>query len=97
MKKLRVVVRVSTAILMILAIVGVILLVTDENSAHTTSYEIIAFIVGIAGMIMAVVSQIDSAQQEKLVNRIAQNISEDLKVDEQTLELLKNHSKPKKA
>ncbi|MCL2869434.1 hypothetical protein FWF48_01320 [Candidatus Saccharibacteria bacterium] len=97
MKKLRIVVRVITAALTVLAVIGVILLITDENSAGTTTYEIIAFSVGMAGMIMAVISQIDAARQERLIDRMAHNISEDLRIDEDMLEAVKKRNGAKKA
>lgn len=66
MKRLRLIVRISTIALLILTLLGLVVLVFNQNlSPLDTAYEIIAFSVGMSGMIMAVVSQMDSVQQEK--------------------------------
>jgi hypothetical protein len=66
MKRLRMVIRIITGVLILMSIAGIVILVANQKlDVLDTTYEIIAFSLGAAGMIMAVVSQIDSYQQEK--------------------------------
>ena len=77
MKKLRQTIRIVTIGLFLLTIVGVIILLANENlNWLDTSYEIIAFSLGAAGMIMAVVAQIDSYQNEKQFRKMLSKIEE---------------------
>jgi hypothetical protein len=77
MKKLRLTIRIITAGLIILTIVGIVILVLNEKlNLLDTSYEIIAFTIGAAGMIMAVTSQIDSYQDEKRFKRMMTEIEQ---------------------
>ena len=77
MQKLRLTIRVITAGLVILTIVGVVLLVVNRKLDFLdTTYEAIAFTVGMGGMIMAVVSQIDSYQQEKINQKTIRELTE---------------------
>ena len=77
MKKLRIAIRVITGLLVIVTIAGIVLLIINPNrDPLDTSYEIIAFLLGAAGMIMAVVSQIDSYQNEKQSRRVLSAIED---------------------
>ena len=77
MRKLRITIRVITAALVLLTIVGVALLIINRKLDFLdTTYEAIAFTVGMGGMIMAVVSQIDSYQQEKINHKTIQELTE---------------------
>lgn len=89
MKKLRIVIRIITALLLVLSVVGIVLLIINsDRNWLDTSYEIIAFSLGSAGMIMAVISQIDTYQQEKTtknmiadLHKLNREADEDDKVD----------------
>ena len=61
---------------MVLMIIGVVILILDENNAQTTVYEVIAFVVGIVGMLMAIVAQVDTIRQDRDLDRIERNIRE---------------------
>ena len=74
MKKLRLIVRIITGALLLLTLAGIILLFFTERNVIDTTYEIIAFSLGAAGMIMAVVSQIDSYQNEKQSRKVLEEI-----------------------
>jgi len=77
MKKLRLTIRIITAILFVLTIAGIIILIFNTNlSILDTSYEIIAFSLGAAGMIMAVTSEIDSYQYDKRFKKMMAQIVE---------------------
>ena len=76
MKKLRLVIRIITGFLVVLTIVGIVLLVVNQKlDVLDTSYEVIAFSLGAAGMIMAVVAQIDSYQGEKQARKMLEEIA----------------------
>ena len=67
--------RVITAILFALMITGIIMLIVNERlNWLDTSYEIIAFTLGSFGMILAVVEQINSYQNEKRFHRMFSEI-----------------------
>jgi len=77
MKKLRITIGIITGILLVLTIAGIMLLIFNENlSVLDTSYEIIGFSLGAAGMIMAVTSQIGSYQDDKRFTRMMAKIDE---------------------
>ena len=76
MKKLRLIIRIATGALVLFAIVGITLLVINDHNAIDTSYEIIAFSLGAAGMIMAVISQIDSYQSDKQAQKVLKEIEQ---------------------
>ena len=77
MRKLRLIIRIITAGLVVLTIIGVVLLIANRKLDFLdTTYEAIAFTVGMGGMIMAVVSQIDSYQQEKITRKTIQELTE---------------------
>jgi len=89
MKKLRLVIRIVTGILLVLTIVGILLLIFTDRNAVDTTYEIIAFSIGAAGMVMAALAQIDSYQNEKQSKKVLEEIAllnrehdEDTKVDQ---------------
>jgi uncharacterized membrane protein len=91
MKKIRWTVRIITALLVLLSIVGIIILITNEKlDVLDTSYEIIAFSLGVIGMIMAVVAHVDFYLQERSMNRVIAKLTrlnreadQDEKVDEE--------------
>lgn len=77
MKKLRVVMRIITGFLVVLTVVGIIILLVNQDiDPLSTTYEIIAFSVGMAGMIMAVVTEIDSYSQEKTFQKMIDELHE---------------------
>lgn len=76
MKKLRIIIRIATSALVLFTIVGITLLVINDHNAIDTSYEIIAFSLGAAGMIMAVISQIDSYQSDKQAQKVLKEIEQ---------------------
>jgi spermidine/putrescine-binding protein len=77
MKKLRIVMRIATGVLVLFTIAGIVMLVVnDELDFFDTAYEIIAFSLGAAGMIMAIISQIDYYQSDKQSQRILKEIDE---------------------
>ena len=85
MKKARLFARIGTAVLVVLMIVGVIILITDESNAQTTTYELIAFVVGIVGMLMAIVSQVYTVKQDREFDRMERNIREILETEQADL------------
>lgn len=76
MKKLRLIIRIATIILLAITIVGIVLLVISENDAVNTSYEIIAFSLGAAGMIISILAQVDSYQQEKISKQMIADLTD---------------------
>lgn len=71
MKKLRIAIRIITGILVFITLSGIILLIVNPNrDPLDTTYEIIAFVLGAAGMVMAIVAQVDSYQNEKQSRRV---------------------------
>jgi len=85
LKKARLFARIGTAVLVVLMIVGVIILITDESNAQTTTYELIAFVVGIVGMLMAIVSQVYTVKQDREFDRMERNIREILETEQADL------------
>lgn len=76
MHKLRLTVRIATGVLVVLAMTGIILLIANRKLDFLdTTYEAIAFLVGMAGMIMAVASQIDSYGQEKATRKMIDELT----------------------
>lgn len=77
MKKLRMIVRIVTAGLFVLTIVGIVILIINENLGWLdTSYEVIAFSLGSSGMILAVLEQINSHQDEQRFKKMISEINE---------------------
>lgn len=76
MKRLRLIIRITSGILIALALIGITLLIVNDNPAVDTTYEIIAFSIGIAGMLMAVFSELDSARQEREVDRLLRQVND---------------------
>ena len=77
MKKLRLVVRISIIVLVVLSIVGIIILLVNDNlNWLDTSYEIIAFSLGATGMVMAVLSEIDSYTIEKASKKMVESLTQ---------------------
>jgi len=71
MKKVRLIVTIITIILLILMVVGITILIANNRLDFLdTSYEIIAFSIGIAGILLSVVTQIDAYRQEHIVSRL---------------------------
>lgn len=76
MKKLRLTIRIITITLLALALTAIILLIINKNlDPLDTSYEIIAFSIGAAAMIMSVIAQIDSYQQEKITKKMIEDLT----------------------
>lgn len=77
-------------ILIVLMIVGIVFLILDENTNFQgTTYEVIAFVVGMAGMLMAVFSEIDATRQERKNNQMSREIRELVEDELQDTALLK--------
>ena len=77
MKKIRLIVTIATIALFIAAIAGITILITNQRlNFLDTTYEIIAFCVGIAGMLLSVVSQIDSYRQERIIAQLKTELNE---------------------
>lgn len=90
MKKTRIIVWVVAGILIVLMIVGIVFLILDENTNFQgTTYEVIAFVVGMAGMLMAVFSEIDATRQERKNNQMSREIRELVEDELQDTALLK--------
>jgi predicted tellurium resistance membrane protein TerC len=87
MRKTRLIVKIATGALIILLIIGVVLQLTNENDATDTIYEIIAFSVGIIGMIMAVVAQIGSVREQRDFDKMERNIREILESNQTDLKI----------
>jgi len=74
---MRLIVTIVTVILLILMVAGItILIINNHLDFLDTSYEIIAFCIGISGMLLSVVSQIDSYRQERIINQMKSEITE---------------------
>lgn len=90
MKRTRVVVRIIIAVLVILMVVGIILLIMDESTnIKGTTYEIIAFVVGMSGMLMAIFSEIDANKQERQNDQMAREIRQLAEEEVKDTKLLK--------
>jgi type VI protein secretion system component VasK len=98
MKKLRLMIRVTTAVLIVLTVAGIILLLVNRKlDIVDTSYEIIALALGATGMMIAVLSEVGYYHEEKQTRRLLEEISqlnrehdEDEKVDQEFQEKLDN-------
>ena len=75
-KHLRTIIRISTITLIALSLIGILVLILDESSPYSTTYEIIAFTIGMAGMFLTVFSQIDSVKQDHTIARITKSLNE---------------------
>ena len=101
MKKSRIAIYVGFGILIAIMVAGVILLIIDEEtSVKSTTYEVIAFLVGITGMLMAIFAEIDATKQRRRndkmmreINKIAESENEDTEI---LKEILKNLGKDKR-
>jgi len=90
MKRVRLMVIIFTVVLLLLMIAGiVILIVNDRLDALDTSYEIIAFTIGMAGMLMSVISQIDGYRQEHELTKMKEEIAEMYRESDQQLKMEK--------
>jgi len=99
MKKIRLIVKISSGILVILLIAGIILQLTNENSPNDTAYEIIGFSVGIIGMIIALVAIVSSEKQERDFDKLERNVKDILEAEQADLKLsqkILNEVRPKK-
>lgn len=68
-------IRVITAVLFIIMIAGVVVIIANERlSVLDTSYEIIAFSIGILGIIIGVMSQIEARRNEKRLEKMSAEI-----------------------
>jgi uncharacterized membrane protein (DUF106 family) len=77
MKRLRLIITISTVILLILMVVGVTILIVNQHlSFLDTLYEVIAFCIGIAGILLSIVSQIDAYRQERIVSHLKKELAE---------------------
>ena len=76
MRKLRKIIRIAAIILIALSIIGVVFLILDENSTYATTYEIIAFSVGMAGMLLSIFSQVDATKQENTIVKMNRDLNE---------------------
>lgn len=89
MKRSRLIVQIIIGLLAVLMIVGIVLLILDENTnAKSTTYEIIAFVVGMAGMLMATLSEFDANKQERQNNQMAREIKELIEAEVEDTKLL---------
>jgi hypothetical protein len=71
MKRLRKIIRISIGILVILTVVGIVLLIiNDDLNVFGTSFEIIAFLIGAGGMVLAIISQIDAQYSDKQFSKM---------------------------
>jgi hypothetical protein len=75
MKKLRLIIRIITIILLVVTLAGIALLVASDHGVIDTTYEIIAFSLGAAGMVLSILSQIDSYQQEKTTRKMIDDLT----------------------
>lgn len=77
MKKLRKVIRISIGVLVVLVIVGIALLIINYDlNVYGTSYEIISFLVGSSGIILAIMSQLDAQYSEKRFQKMVSELDE---------------------
>lgn len=77
MKRIRLIITISTIFLLVLMVVGVIILIANQTlSFLDTMYEVIAFCIGIAGMLLSVVSQIDAYRQERIISQLKKELAE---------------------
>jgi len=90
MKRVRLMVIIFTVVLLVLMIAGIIILiVNDRLNLLDTSYEIIAFTIGVAGMLMSVVSQIDGYRQERELTKMKDEIAEIYRESDQQIKMEK--------
>ncbi|MCL1839937.1 hypothetical protein FWF89_03005 [Candidatus Saccharibacteria bacterium] len=76
MKRIRLIVAIATVILLVLMVVGIVLLIINQRLDFLdTSYEIIAFCIGIAGMLFSIISQIDAYRQDRIISQMKNNIT----------------------
>ncbi|MCL2085940.1 hypothetical protein FWH09_03345 [Candidatus Saccharibacteria bacterium] len=65
-KRIRIVTRIITGLLVVVTIIGIILVVINENiDPLDSTFQIIAFSLGTIGLVMAVFGQIDTYTTEK--------------------------------
>ena len=89
-KVTKIIIRIAIAVLMVLMVVGIVFVILDENTNIGGSiYEIIAFVIGIVGMLMAIFSEVDADKQEKKNNEMAREIRELVEAEVNDTKLLK--------
>jgi hypothetical protein len=77
LKRLRLMVRITTAVLTIASIATIAILIINQRlNALDTIYEIVAFSSGAVGLILAVTSQIDTYVTERGLRRALDRINE---------------------
>jgi hypothetical protein len=74
MRKTKLVVRVATLILSVLAVAGIMILIFDNSNTQRTVYELIAFVIGICAVAMAVLEQIHSRRLERRLDRMQDEV-----------------------
>jgi len=73
----RLVLRIAIVALVLLAVAGIVLLIVDESTSTTmTIYGIIAFSVSLVSVALAVVSQIDVARSDRLIDKLTREMAE---------------------
>lgn len=103
MKKIRIIAYVISGVLAASMIIGIILLVRNENvDAEATIYESIVLGVGVIGVLMAIATTMHSAAQERKnskmmreIDIIAQSESKDEEVLKEILKKLNNDKRKK--
>lgn len=86
-QRLRLIIIISSVILLALMVFGVVLLIINHRlSFLDTLYEAIAFCIGIAGMLWSVVSQIDAYRQERVIANLNRRLSELTRESDEQLE-----------
>ena len=94
MKKIRLTITIATIVLLVLMVAGVTLLIVNQHlSFLDTLYEAIAFSIGIAGMLMSVVSQIDAYRQEHIIAQLKKELNE---INRESDEQLRNENSIKR-
>jgi hypothetical protein len=76
MKKMRLIIRLATGVLVVLTVASVILLLLNKQDAIETTYELISFCLALTAVTIAIFSQIDAYREQKRFERINKELLE---------------------
>jgi len=77
MRRIRLTVIIASITLLALMVTGLtILIINNRLDLLDTIYEIIAFCIGIAGMLLSVISQIDAYRQERIISQLKNELDQ---------------------
>ena len=80
-------IRIAMLLVIVLLIIGLVLLITNDHSVNDTIVEIIAFTIGVVGVTMAITSQVTNSKKDRDFVRMERNINKILEANRTDLDM----------